>query len=240
MTDAETRRDGAERRGRRPLPDHRSQSRRRHVSRRPIPRRRRPLRHRLGFQCADRRPGRVAAARIFAAPAAPRAQRAAPRRRLDRPRAVRRSACAAAPALGGRPAGIASGGAASFVSLDSCASDACRQDRRRHPRRLDLRQRHTGRLRLGRRQQAGRGAAATSTATPSRNGSKGHDRADATDGDLRDDDAAERRSGHAGAVVAAPAHPRRHQPSGSFPATGRPATASRSSTSLRPNIAARA
>ncbi len=96
MTDAETDGFAAQRRGRRPLPDHRGQSRRRHLCRRPLPRRRRPLRHRLGFQRADRRRRRVAAARIFAAPGAPRAQRARQGQRLDRARGCSTRRCAAA------------------------------------------------------------------------------------------------------------------------------------------------
>ena len=118
MTDAET--DGLrERRGRRPVPDHRSQSRRRHVCRAPLSRRRRPLRHRLRFQRADRRRRRIAPARIFAAPGAPRAQRARQGQRLDRAAGCSTRLAGGAQALGAGPAGIAPGNAADLVSLDA-------------------------------------------------------------------------------------------------------------------------
>ena len=119
MTERRDRRLGRERRGRRPVPDHRSQSRRRHLRRAPLPRCRRPLRHRLRFQRADRRRRRAAAARIFAAPGAPRAQRARPGRRLDRRRLFDEALRGGAQALGAGPAGIAAGHAADLVSLDA-------------------------------------------------------------------------------------------------------------------------
>ena len=94
----------------------------------PLPRRRRPLRRRLRFQRADRRCRRVAPARIFAAPGAPRAQCAGGGRRLDRARAVRRGARRRRVALGAGPARIAAGASADLVSLDAEHPVACRQD----------------------------------------------------------------------------------------------------------------
>ena len=65
---------GCERRDRRSLPDHRSQSRRRHLQRPALRRGRRPLWHRLRFQHPHRRRRRAAAARICAAAASDRAR----------------------------------------------------------------------------------------------------------------------------------------------------------------------
>ena len=64
-----------ERRGGRAVPDHRGQSRRRHLQCAGVSRSRRRVRHWLGFQRADRRQRRIAAARIFAAAGASGAKR---------------------------------------------------------------------------------------------------------------------------------------------------------------------
>ena len=82
-----------QRRRRGPLPDYRSKPRRRHFSDPRIPRRRRPVRRRHGFQCPGRRGRRTASARIWPAVKAPRAQCVVRRPgHFDRPRAVRRCA----------------------------------------------------------------------------------------------------------------------------------------------------
>ena len=179
MTEAETDAAWRRRRGRRALPDHRGQSRRRHVSRPAIPCEWRPLRHRLGFQRADRRARRTAPARIFAAPAASPAQCPGARRAArTAARCSTRQLAGGNKALGGRPAGIASGGAAGFVSLDNSHPSLAGKDRGRDPRCLDFRQRQTGRLRVDRRQEAGSGGSPHLPRSHCGTVQKGHDGAD--------------------------------------------------------------
>ena len=97
MTPEETAAMARTRRGRGALPDHRGQSRRRHLRRSPLHGGRRPVRHRLGFQRPDRRRRRVAPARIFAAPRLALPQRDGILRRVHRPNAVRRGRDRAGP-----------------------------------------------------------------------------------------------------------------------------------------------
>ena len=164
MNDGRDRRAGQDRRRRRPLPDHRSQSRRRHLQRAGFRRPWRPVRHRHGFERADRRRRRIAPARICAAPRPSRAQCHGGRRRLDGTGACSTARSPAAPRrCKPTPAGSRAGAPANLVTLDAGASGIWRRcEGDRHSRRLDIRRgRASGRLRLGARPKAGRGRQAS-------------------------------------------------------------------------------
>ena len=158
MNDGETRAPRALGRGRRPVPGHRGQPRRRRLQRAALSRRRRRLRRRLGFQRPDRRRRRTAAARI-------------------RPAAARRAPAISSRRGGGSTGralydGALAGGAQALSATERRAaprpdgrpgqpahrpSAARRPLRRRNSRHLDLRGRQSGgRLRVERRAEGGR------------------------------------------------------------------------------------